>query len=98
MKQLFPRSSNDAWRKDVITALNGFPVKGALATVQFGLQVRRAGKLMGMSVYVICFLKRFERPEIVNSCCCLPGNVVHYGRGCNPLSEAIWHLLNILMC
>lgn len=58
---------------------------------------------MGLGTYghvCICdlFLKRFERPEIVNSCCCLPGNVVHYGRGCNPFSEAIWHLLNILMC
>lgn len=44
------------------------------------------------------FLKRFERPKIVNNCCCLPGTVVCYGRGYNPFSEAIWHLLNILMC
>lgn len=64
----------------------------------FRVEVEWGWELMGMSVYVICFSKRFERPEIVNSCCCLPGNVVHYGRGCNPFSEAIWHLFGILMC
>ena len=88
-------------RKDVITALNGFPVKKETQpAVQFGLQ---GGGGVGLGTHGhVCrcdlLLKRFERPEMVNNCCCLPVTVVHYGRGHNPFSEAIWHLLNILMC
>ena len=69
-------------RKDVITALNGFPVKKeTYPAVQFGLQ---GGGGVGLGTHGhVCrcdlLLKRFERPKMVNNCCCLPGTVLCVG-------------------